>query len=65
MKQKLSKVKEGDLERDKYKVGDLVFTDQFLLYFLANYWKDMAVKAIMIDTMEVLYLMMQYLALFG
>ena len=33
MKQKLSKVKEGDLERDKYKVGDLVFTDQFFVVF--------------------------------
>ena len=33
MKQKLYKVKEGDLERDKYKVGDLLFTDQFFFVF--------------------------------
>ena len=33
MKQKLSKVKERYLERDKYKVGDLVSADQFLVVF--------------------------------
>ena len=35
------------------------------LDFLANYCKDMVVKVKIIDTIDVMSLMMHYLALFG